>query len=164
MSSLAALILLAALVPVTARAQVMNQPIQVAGGMTTASTTGSSLPSRQLVAWRGATTVPENTAPAIEQAVSELVDALVTRNQLQPGNIISVVFSVTADLDALFPASVARQRPGWEGIALLDIQQMHVPGDLKHCIRLFAHGWLPKGQIPDHPYLRGAASLRPDRQ
>ncbi len=118
----------------------------------------------QLVAWRGATTATENTVSAIEQAVSELLDALVTRNQLQPGNLISMVFSVTADLNALFPASVARQRPGWEGIALLDTQQMHVPGDLNHCIRLFAHGWLPKGQFPEHPYLRGAVSLRPDRQ
>lgn len=120
--------------------------------------------SDQLVAWRGATTVNENTALAIRQGVSELLDALVTRNQLHPRHLISVVFSVTADLDALFPASVARHRPGWEGIALLDTQQMYVPGDLNRCIRLFAHGWLPRGRIPEHPYLRGAVSLRPDRQ
>ena len=121
-------------------------------------------PSDQLVAWRGATTATENTASAIQQAVSELLDALVTRNQLQPCHLISMVFSVTADLDALFPASVARHRPGWQAIALLDTQQMHVPGDLNHCIRLFAHGWLPHGRVPEHPYLRGAVSLRPDRQ
>ncbi|KKZ12150.1 MAG: chorismate mutase [Candidatus Synechococcus spongiarum SP3] len=126
--------------------------------------TVSSSPLGQFVAWRGATTVSENTALAIHQAVSELLDSLVTRNQLQPHHLVSVVFSVTADLDALFPASVARRRPGWEGIALLDTQQMHVPGNLDHCIRLLAHGWLPEGRIPEHPYLRGAVSLRPDRQ
>ncbi len=120
-------------------------------------------PPLQLVAWRGATTVPENSAPSIHQAVSELLDALVMRNQIQPHHLISMVFSVTADLNALFPASVARGRPGWEGVALLDTQQMHVPGDLSRCIRLFAHGWLPQGQMPDHPYLRGATTLRPDR-
>ncbi|SAY38340.1 chorismate mutase [Candidatus Synechococcus spongiarum] len=126
--------------------------------------TDSPLPPDQLVAWRGATTVNENTALAIHQAVSELLDALVTRNQLQPRHLISVVFTVTADLDALFPASVARRRPGWEGIALLDTQQMYVQGNLGRCIRLLAHGWLPEGQIPEHPYLHGAVSLRPDRQ
>ena len=120
--------------------------------------------SDQLVAWRGATTATENSVSAIHQAVSELLDALVTRNQLQPRQLISMVFSVTADLDAMFPASVARHRPGWEGIALLDTQQMRVQGDLSRCIRLFAHGWLPKGRVPEHPYLRGAVSLRPDRQ
>lgn len=126
--------------------------------------TDSSSPCDQFVAWRGATTVNENTALAIHQAVSELLDALVARNQLQPRQLVSVVFTVTADLDALFPASVARRRPGWEGIALLDTQQMHVPGNLGRCIRLLAHGWLPEGRIPEHPYLRGAVALRPDRQ
>lgn len=126
--------------------------------------TDSSSPSDQLVAWRGAITVNENTASAIHQAVSELLDALVKRNQLQPCQLVSVVFTVTADLDALFPASVARRRPGWEEIALLDTQQMHVQGNLGRCIRLLAHGWLPEGRIPEHPYLRGAVSLRPDRQ
>lgn len=126
--------------------------------------TDSSFSSEQLVAWRGATTVNENTAADIHQAVSELLDALVTRNQLQPRHLISVVFSVTADLDAVFPASVARRRPGWEAIALLDTQQMYVPGNLGRCIRLLAHGWLPEGRMPEHPYLRGAVSLRPDRR
>ncbi|MXZ83350.1 MAG: chorismate mutase [Synechococcus sp. SB0666_bin_14] len=132
--------------------------------MAVPSMTNSSPPCNQLVAWRGATTVNENTTAAVDQAVSELLDALVNRNQLQPRHLISVVFSVTADLDAMFPASVARRRPGWEGVALLDTQQMHVPGNLGRCIRLLAHGWLPEGRLPEHPYLRGAVSLRPDRQ
>ena len=126
--------------------------------------TDSPCPPDQLVAWRGAITVRENTTAAIHHAVSELLDALVTRNQLQPRHLISVVFSVTPDLDAMFPASVARRRPGWEGIALLDTQQMHVPGNLGRCVRLLAHGWLPQGRTPEHPYLRGAVSLRPDRR
>ena len=126
--------------------------------------TGSSPRRDQLVAWRGATTARENTAAAIHQAVSELLDALLTRNQLQPRHLISVVFTVTTDLDALFPASVARCRPGWEAVALLDTQQMHVQGNLGRCIRLLAHGWLPEGRTPRHAYLREAVSLRPDLQ
>ena len=41
---------------------------------------------------------------------------------------------------------------------------MHIPGDLSHYIRLFAHGWPPKGRFLEHPYLRGSVPLRPDRQ
>jgi chorismate mutase len=58
---------------------------------------------------------------------------------------------------------VARRRPGWDAVALLDCQQMAVAGDLPRCIRLLAHAWLEPERIPDHPYLREASRLRPDR-
>jgi chorismate mutase len=48
-------------------------------------------------------------------------------------------------------------------VALLDCQQMAVAGDLPRCIRLLAHAWLDPQQSVVHPYLRGAAALRPDR-
>jgi chorismate mutase len=76
---------------------------------------------------------------------------------------VSVTFSVTADLDALFPAAIARRRNGWEDVALLDCQQMAVAGDLPRCIRLLAHAWLEDHRQPCHPYLREASRLRPDR-
>lgn len=112
---------------------------------------------------RGATTVSENTAEAIQEAVTELLDELENRNQLDPEQIISVTFSVTRDLDAIFPAAIARSRPHWDNVALLDVQQMHVEGCLERCIRFLIHVNLPasQGKI-DHPYLRGAKSLRPD--
>ena len=118
----------------------------------------------RLVALRGATTTTANSVTAIRDAVGELLDALMERNQLLPEALVSIMFSVTADLDALFPASVARRRPGWGDVALLDTQQMKVRGDLPHCIRLFAHAWLPEHQVAHHPYLRAAAALRPDRR
>jgi chorismate mutase len=75
---------------------------------------------------------------------------------------LSVTFSVTADLDAIFPAAIARHRQGWDGVALLDCQQMAVAGDLSRCIRLLAHAWLEQHQPARHAYLRDAARLRPD--
>ncbi|HJN35927.1 MAG: chorismate mutase [Prochlorococcus sp.] len=117
----------------------------------------------QLRALRGATTCHANSIEAIELAVSELVMALVDRNQLIPERIVSITFSVTADLDACFPAAIARRQPGWDGIALLDCQQMAVNGDLNRCIRLMAHAWLPTDQTAHHPYLGEAKGLRPDR-
>ncbi|MEB3167419.1 MAG: chorismate mutase [Synechococcaceae cyanobacterium] len=119
--------------------------------------------ARQLRALRGATTAAANTAEAIEEAVVELIEALMLNNALVGDQLLSVTFSVTADLDACFPAAAARRRPDWDGVALLDCQQMAVAGDLPRCIRLLAHAWLEPSRPLIHPYLREAARLRPDR-
>jgi chorismate mutase len=114
---------------------------------------------------RGATTVSQNTKDAIADAVNELLEALETRNQLHPHNIISATFSATRDIDAIFPAAIARTRPHWDSVALLDVQQMHVEGSLPLCIRFLIHAYLPnQGTEIHHPYLRAAKRLRPDRQ
>ena len=117
----------------------------------------------KLVGLRGATTCAANTTTAIQAAVRDLIDALVEENGLSPQQIVSVTFSVTADLDACFPAATARQRPGWDCVALLDCQQMAVQGDLERCIRVLAHAWMPPQRKPLHPYRGEAQRLRPDR-
>ena len=116
-----------------------------------------------LCALRGATTSEHNSVESITLAVEELLNELVFRNNLNPDQIISVTFSVTSDLNACFPASIARKKSGWENIALLDCQQMFVTGDLSKCIRLLAYVALPHEQMPQNPYLGGAKNLRPDR-
>lgn len=112
---------------------------------------------------RGATTVSENSVESIGEAVTELLDELEKHNHLDPNDIISAIFSATRDLDAIFPAAIARKRPGWENVALLDVQQMHVQGDLERCIRFLIHVNLPYPHLTIyHPYLRKAQNLRPD--
>ncbi|MDJ0800717.1 MAG: chorismate mutase [Calothrix sp. MO_167.B12] len=111
---------------------------------------------------RGATTVSENTTEAMAAAVMELLDELEQRNQLHPTDIISITFSVTKDLDAIFPAAIARSRPFWDNVPMLDVQQMYVEGSLKRCIRFLLHTYLPISAPVYHIYLRHAASLRPD--
>ena len=109
---------------------------------------------------RGATTVSENSVEAISEAVTEMLNALESHNQLDPSKIVSVTFSVTKDLDAVFPAAIARRRPHWDSVPLLDVQQMHVEGSLPRCIRLMIHIYLPAHNIQVN--LRGASQLRPD--
>ena len=58
---------------------------------------------RLLRGLRGATTCADNSAHAIQEAVAELVDALMEQNARNPDQLVSVTFSVTADLDAGFP-------------------------------------------------------------
>jgi chorismate mutase len=76
--------------------------------------------------------------------------------------MISVTFSVTRDLDAVFPAAIARPRPGWDNVAMLDVQQMYVEGSLQRCIRFLIHAYLPISTPIHHIYLREAKKLRPD--
>ena len=112
---------------------------------------------------RGATTVSENTVAAIEEAVTELLDILEDKNQLDPSHIISVTFSVTQDLDAIFPAAIARRRPHWQHVPLLDVQHMAVKGSLERCIRILVDLNAYASDPPvHHIYLRLAKDLRPD--
>jgi len=115
-----------------------------------------------LRALRGATTATANTSEAIGEAVAELIEEMVRRNALEGERVLSVTFSVTSDLNACFPAAIARRRDDWGSVALLDCQQMAVAGDLERCIRLLAHAWLPAEREVAHTYLREAARLRPD--
>ncbi|MEB3314303.1 MAG: chorismate mutase [Cyanobacteriota bacterium] len=119
--------------------------------------------SGRVWAIRGAVTAAENSKTAMAEAVTELLEALEARNRLDPACIISATFSVTRDLDALFPAAIARQRPGWNQVPLLDVQHMHVAGSLPRCIRLLLYVQLPPSQATvQHAYLREAEALRPD--
>lgn len=112
---------------------------------------------------RGATTVEVNTKEAMSDAVTELLTDIETRNQLDHENVISVIFTVTTDLDAVFPAAIARERPHWTNIPLLDIQQMQVRGSLEKCIRVLIYVNTNKPQTQMyHSYLRKAENLRPD--
>jgi chorismate mutase len=112
---------------------------------------------------RGATTVENNTIAAISEAVTEMLDEVEANNQLDLAEIVSVTFSVTRDLDVIFPAAIARKRPGWDAVPLLDVQQMYVVGSLPQCIRLLIHFNTPDPEVnTHHAYLRGAKALRPD--
>ncbi|ACK64491.1 chorismate mutase [Rippkaea orientalis PCC 8801] len=114
---------------------------------------------------RGATTASDNTEQAIGEAVRELLDEIETQNQLDPEEIVSATFTATPDLDAVFPAAIARQRPHWQNVPLLDVQQMQVKDSLPRCIRVLIHINTPKLQKEiHHSYLRGAYNLRPDLQ
>ena len=112
---------------------------------------------------RGATTASGNSIGEIEFAVKELIDELISRNNLIETSILSITFTATKDLNACFPASIARKFKGLDSVAFLDCQQMHVSNDVDFCIRIMAQVLLPPHHPIKHPYLRGAAKLRTDR-
>ena len=112
---------------------------------------------------RGATTVEANTYAALERAVIELMEEIEIQNDIDPREIVSATFSVTIDIDVVFPAKIARSRSQWENVPLLDVQQMYVKGSLERCIRVLIHVNTPLEQHQiKHIYLNGARDLRPD--
>ena len=125
--------------------------------------TKESFDIENITAIRGATTSSGNTLKEIENSVVELINELILRNSLDPKKILSITFTVTKDLDACFPASIARKYFELDSVAFLDCQQMYVPNDIDFCIRLMALVIVPKSLSINHPYLRGASNLRRDR-
>jgi chorismate mutase len=111
---------------------------------------------------RGATTVEANVAADILAATHELLACLVEANGVAVEDVASALFTVTTDLTAAFPAQAAREM-GWGYAALLDAQEITVPGSLPRCVRVLVHWNTGKDQAEiRHVYLRGAAALRPD--
>ena len=117
----------------------------------------------KLTALRGATTTKGDTEFLIKDAVIELIQELITQNNLNQEHIISITFTVTKDLTSCFPASIARKYFNFNKVALLDCQQMFVPNDINFCIRLLALVYLESDKESVHPYLNESAKLRPDR-
>ncbi|HEY8601703.1 MAG TPA: chorismate mutase [Thermomicrobiales bacterium] len=111
---------------------------------------------------RGATTVEINTAEAILDATTELLQTMIEANAIEQDRVASVLFTTTMDLNAAFPAVAAREI-GWTDIALLNAHEMAVPGALPRCIRILLHLNTERSakQIR-HIYLREATKLRPD--
>ncbi len=110
---------------------------------------------------RGATTVTANDRVQILTATDELLRLLVRLNGIRSEDVVSAVFSATADIDAEFPAVAAREM-GWTEVPLLHSMEIPVPGALGLCIRVLVTWNTDKAQSEiRHAFLHGARVLRP---
>jgi chorismate mutase len=110
---------------------------------------------------RGATTVEQNEREEILAATTELLELLIARNDLRAEDVASAIFTVTADLDAEFPALAARAL-GWTEVALICTREIPVPNSLEKCIRILLHVNTTRTAAEiQHVYMRGAVTLRP---
>lgn len=111
---------------------------------------------------RGATQVEANDRDQILEATSELVTAVLDRNEIDPADLISVIFTATPDLTAEFPAYAARLL-GLTDVPLLCTTEIAVPAAMPRVLRLLAHVETSRTRAEiRHVYLRGAAQLRTD--
>lgn len=112
---------------------------------------------------RGATVAEENTKESILEATRELLETLFKVNAVDVPDIASIIFSVTSDLDATFPAIAARQL-GLGDTPLLCVNEIPVPDSLGKCVRILMHVNSTTSQKDiQHVYLKEAVSLRPDK-
>ena len=109
---------------------------------------------------RGAITVEENTKDAIKTATLDLLKELVLKNNIQKHVISHVIFTLTTDLNAEFPAKFARIDLGWDDVAMMCYHELDVPNSLPKCLRVLIVVNCDDSFIPQFVYLKGAQNLR----
>lgn len=109
---------------------------------------------------RGATTIDANTPEAIAEATIELLNKLISKNNIQKDSISHVIFTVTNDINAAFPAKFAREQLGWEKVAMMCFHELDVLDSLKMCLRVLIVLNCDESFSPEFVYLKGAADLR----
>jgi len=116
---------------------------------------------------RGAIQVASNTREVIHAAGIRLVREVLAANGLGASDLVSIVFSLTDDLDAGNPATGLRSE-GFAEVPLFCVQEARVEGSMPRVIRLLATfevpaSWSAAGRTrAEAVYLDGARALRPD--
>jgi len=118
---------------------------------------------KKLFALRGVTQC-ENTEEDMCKQVGVMYDELLASNKLEEKDIVSVMFSVTDDLDVLSPCTALR----WGGraggdMALFASQEPLYKNSLERAVRVIIHCYLDENTKVKHVYRNGAEVLRPDR-
>lgn len=112
---------------------------------------------------RGATTTCANTKEDIIKETQVLLSAMMSENGILSEDIASVLFTLTPDLDAEFPAFAARGI-GFSDVPLICAAEIPVAGALPRCVRILIH-WNTGKKASEirHVYLNAATALRPDK-
>ncbi|QRG69915.1 chorismate mutase [Brevibacillus choshinensis] len=114
---------------------------------------------------RGAITVEADTREEIVSSTKWLLEEMVSRNDIIPEDIASVIITTTEDLNSTFPAQAARllDGDGWQYVPLMCAREIPVPGGLPLCVRVMMHVNTGKtAKEIQHVFLRDAVKLRPD--
>jgi chorismate mutase len=111
---------------------------------------------------RGAVQLDADERDHMLASVAELVGEILARNDLTIDDLVSILFTATADLRCEFPAVGARQL-GIVDVPLLCAQEIDVAGAMPRVIRTMVYAETPRSRTEiQHVYLRGAVALRAD--
>jgi chorismate mutase len=114
------------------------------------------------LAIRGATTCDADTKEDITKATQQLVSEMLVRNRIEADNVISILFTATADLTKEFPATAARSL-GLDEVPLMCAQELTIEGSMPRCIRVMMHVEAPMTRSDvHHVFLGNAKALRKD--
>ena len=115
-----------------------------------------------LFALRGAAQCLNETDDICNQ-ISQMYDELLFLNKLNEKDIVSLIFSVTNDLDIINPCTALRKTGRAGETALFSASEPMTIGALDHTVRVLIHCYLDEGSKIHHVYRNGAEVLRPDR-
>jgi chorismate mutase len=104
-----------------------------------------------------------NDTDDIVNQVSAMYDDILLQNGIGEADIVSLQFSVTADIDAINPAAALRKSGRARDLALFAVQEAASRDSLPRTIRCLLHCYMEEGSPPRHVYRNGAEVLRPDR-
>lgn len=111
---------------------------------------------------RGATQLEQDVREHLLDRVAEMVEDVMSSNDLAVDDFISIIFTATADLTSEFPAYAARQL-GFADVPLICARELEIEGSMPRVVRMMAHVEtdLAREEIT-HVFLHGAAALRRD--
>lgn len=117
----------------------------------------------KILAIRGATTVTSNNKDEILKETSKLIEAIISKNKLNNEDIISMCFTMTKDLDAVYPSVAVREILDIHDIPMLNFEEKYIQGSLNKCIRvmMYINTEKTKAEIK-HVYLNDSKNLRKD--
>ena len=117
----------------------------------------------KVLAIRGATTVNSNNKEEILKETSKLIEAIILKNNLNTDDIVSMCFTMTKDLDAVYPAVAVREILDIHDIPMLNYEEKYIQGSLNKCIRVMMHINTEKTKSDiNHIYLNNTKNLRKD--
>ncbi len=109
---------------------------------------------------RGAITVNNNTVDDIREGTLTLLDEIMAKNNIKIEKISHIIFTLTPDLTAAFPAKFARMERNFQNTAMMCFNEANVEGAIQKCIRILIVLNCDENFIPQFVYLRGAENLR----
>ena len=117
---------------------------------------------KKLFALRGATQC-KNTEDDICLQIGSMYDELLNRNALEEKDIVSCIFSVTGDINAINPSTALRMYKNIKvsevPFALFSVQEPDVKNSLERTVRVIVHCYLEENYNPVHVYRNGAEVL-----
>lgn len=113
-------------------------------------------------ALRGATTLERDDEDHLLDRVEVLLREMMSRNGVEHGDIISILFTATPDIHSVFPA-VAARRMGLGDVPLMCAGEIDITGAMPLCVRVMMHIDSDRERSEmRHVYLEQAKSLRDD--
>lgn len=112
---------------------------------------------------RGATTIENNEEKEVLEHTKQLVEEMITQNDVQPTHVSHVFISVTEEIDAVFPAKALRELTDWTYVPVMCMREVPVQNSLPKCIRVMMVTHTTKEQHEiEHVFQKEAIQLRPD--